>query len=385
MIQEADVGVGISGREGLQAARAADYSIARFKFLARLLLVHGRYSYNSAAFIAQYCFYKSMFIAFLQLGYSVCSGFAGSSFLGSVSLMTYNTFYTGLPALALVLDKDVPESELMLKPQLYQSCQSGSGINLQSMMEWFYLAVYHCVVVSVLTYNTHSGITGYLLGDNGQAHMALQAFTACVLLQLFLLFTLSNYITNYNLVTVVGTGVLFFVLNFVIDTIPQYENLGVMQVLIVDPVYYLFVLLVICVCIIPVVLRRFIIEYYNPTPSMRARQRVLSNLHSSPGMTSSSSISIPSSNKGNMFADNNESSSTHSPSRGSVGMGMGMGLGTADNSNHSNSPYFKMNDSQLKDAQEMVAMPPLNLEPRHTNFGFNQFSHNSHNSLSSRK
>lgn len=27
MIQQADIGVGISGREGLQAARAADYSI----------------------------------------------------------------------------------------------------------------------------------------------------------------------------------------------------------------------------------------------------------------------------------------------------------------------------------------------------------------------
>uniref|UniRef100_A0A0E0DCV6 P-type ATPase C-terminal domain-containing protein n=1 Tax=Oryza meridionalis TaxID=40149 RepID=A0A0E0DCV6_9ORYZ len=37
MIQEANIGVGISGREGLQAARAADYSIGKFKFLKRLL------------------------------------------------------------------------------------------------------------------------------------------------------------------------------------------------------------------------------------------------------------------------------------------------------------------------------------------------------------
>ena len=32
MIQEAHVGVGISGKEGLQAARVTDYSIAQFKF-----------------------------------------------------------------------------------------------------------------------------------------------------------------------------------------------------------------------------------------------------------------------------------------------------------------------------------------------------------------
>jgi len=67
MIQEANIGVGISGREGLQAARAADYSIGKFKFLKRLILIHGRYSYNRTAFISQYSFYKSLLICFIQI------------------------------------------------------------------------------------------------------------------------------------------------------------------------------------------------------------------------------------------------------------------------------------------------------------------------------
>jgi phospholipid-transporting ATPase len=42
MLQAAHVGVGISGgQEGMQAARAADFAIAQFSFLAKLLLVHG--------------------------------------------------------------------------------------------------------------------------------------------------------------------------------------------------------------------------------------------------------------------------------------------------------------------------------------------------------
>lgn len=45
MIQEAQVGIGITGKEGHQAARVSDYSIARFRFLAKLLLVHGRWNY----------------------------------------------------------------------------------------------------------------------------------------------------------------------------------------------------------------------------------------------------------------------------------------------------------------------------------------------------
>ncbi|XP_039061052.1 phospholipid-transporting ATPase 2 isoform X2 [Hibiscus syriacus] len=67
MIQQADIGVGISGREGLQAARAADYSIGKFRFLKRLILVHGRYSYNRTAFLSQYSFYKSLVICFIQI------------------------------------------------------------------------------------------------------------------------------------------------------------------------------------------------------------------------------------------------------------------------------------------------------------------------------
>ena len=45
MIKAADIGVGISGQEGMQAVLASDYSIAQFRYLERLLLVHGRWSY----------------------------------------------------------------------------------------------------------------------------------------------------------------------------------------------------------------------------------------------------------------------------------------------------------------------------------------------------
>lgn len=43
--QAADVGVGISGEEGLQAVNSSDYAIAQFRFLKKLLLVHGHWSY----------------------------------------------------------------------------------------------------------------------------------------------------------------------------------------------------------------------------------------------------------------------------------------------------------------------------------------------------
>jgi magnesium-transporting ATPase (P-type) len=59
MIKAAHVGVGISGLEGRQAVLASDYSIAQFRFLERLLLVHGRWSYMRLCSFLRYFFYKN--------------------------------------------------------------------------------------------------------------------------------------------------------------------------------------------------------------------------------------------------------------------------------------------------------------------------------------
>lgn len=68
MIQEAHVGIGVMGKEGRQAVRTSDYAIARFRFLWRVLLVHGHWYYVRAAVMVQYFFYKvtSCFLLFLK-------------------------------------------------------------------------------------------------------------------------------------------------------------------------------------------------------------------------------------------------------------------------------------------------------------------------------
>ena len=53
MIQAAHVGIGISGQEGMQAVNASDYAIAQFKYLRRLLLLHGRYNYRRMSKVSE--------------------------------------------------------------------------------------------------------------------------------------------------------------------------------------------------------------------------------------------------------------------------------------------------------------------------------------------
>jgi len=69
MIQMADIGIGIGGNEGMQAVMASDFAMTKFKYLKRLLLVHGSWCYNKLARTALYMFYKDTVRHFMY-----CSG-----------------------------------------------------------------------------------------------------------------------------------------------------------------------------------------------------------------------------------------------------------------------------------------------------------------------
>ena len=51
MIQAANAGVGIVGKEGKQASLAADFSITQFSHVGRLMVVHGRNRSEFSAFL----------------------------------------------------------------------------------------------------------------------------------------------------------------------------------------------------------------------------------------------------------------------------------------------------------------------------------------------
>ena len=80
MIIAAHVGVGIKGVEGNQAARSADYSIAQFKFLKRLILLYGRESLRKNGNLIMYNFYKNMLLVFPLFAYGFITGMSGTTF-----------------------------------------------------------------------------------------------------------------------------------------------------------------------------------------------------------------------------------------------------------------------------------------------------------------
>ncbi|KAJ3130575.1 hypothetical protein HK100_007966 [Physocladia obscura] len=101
MIQAAHLGVGISGVEGLQAARSADIAIAQFKYLQKLLLVHGGWAYARLSKLVLYCFYKNITLYLIQFWFSFDNGFSGQTIFESWIQSCYNIAFTLLQPVAL--------------------------------------------------------------------------------------------------------------------------------------------------------------------------------------------------------------------------------------------------------------------------------------------
>ncbi|CAH6720416.1 probable phospholipid-transporting ATPase Dnf3p [[Candida] jaroonii] len=154
MIQSADIGVGITGKEGLQAARASDYAIAQFRFLLKLLLVNGRYNYIRTSKFVLCTFYKELIFYLTQALYQRYTLFSGSSVYESWSLSMFNTLFTSLPVLVVgIFDKDLKPATLLAVPELYAKGRLYQAFNLKVFVSWMVLAALQSVGISFLSWH----------------------------------------------------------------------------------------------------------------------------------------------------------------------------------------------------------------------------------------
>ncbi|XP_064637664.1 probable phospholipid-transporting ATPase IA isoform X4 [Lineus longissimus] len=152
MIQAAHVGVGISGMEGLQAACASDYAIAQFRFLNKLLLVHGAWSYIRLCKLILYSFYKNICLYVIELWFAIQSGFSGQILFERWTIGLYNVIFTATPPLAIGLFDRYCSSESRLRfPALYKASQNAELFNVRVFWMWIINSIYHSILLYWLT------------------------------------------------------------------------------------------------------------------------------------------------------------------------------------------------------------------------------------------
>ncbi|XP_073147923.1 putative phospholipid-transporting ATPase 9 [Henckelia pumila] len=148
MLQEADIGIGISGVEGMQAVMSSDVAIAQFRFLERLLLVHGHWCYRRISSMICYFFYKNVTFGITLFLYEAYTSFSGQPAYNDWFLSLYNVFFTSLPVIAMgVFDQDVSARFCLKFPLLYQEGVQNLLFTWRRIIGWMLNGVCSALII----------------------------------------------------------------------------------------------------------------------------------------------------------------------------------------------------------------------------------------------
>ncbi|KAJ9082154.1 drs2 neo1 protein [Entomophthora muscae] len=225
MIQEAHVGIGISGNEGLMAARSSDYSIAQFRFLVPLILVHGRWNYYRCSRLILLTFYKVMTFYFSQYLYQYFTAFSGTSWYETWSFSLYNALYTISPVLVVgILEQDLPRDVLLEFPELYKDAGPAGqyfnvplyiGTMLTSWIHSFLITVPYFVLTiwtGVSSDEPPSGPEMYFVG------MSVY-WTAVAVVSLWVIILSSRYCTLIHMAIATASLVVYWTTQFIFNLV----------------------------------------------------------------------------------------------------------------------------------------------------------------------
>ncbi|NXJ18241.1 AT8B2 ATPase, partial [Dicrurus megarhynchus] len=267
MIKTAHIGVGISGQEGIQAVLASDYSFSQFKFLQRLLLVHGRWSYLRMCKFLCYFFYKNFAFTMVHFWFGFFCGFSAQTVYDQYFITLYNIVYTSLPVLAMgVFDQDVPEQRSMEYPKLYEPGQ----LNLLFNKREFFICIAQGIYTSVLMFFIPYGVFADATRDDGAQLADYQSFAVTVATSLVIVVSVqigldTGFWTAINHFFIWGSLAAYFAILFTMHSdglfrvFPnQFRFVGNAQNTLAQPTVWLTIALTTIVCIMPVVAFRFL-------------------------------------------------------------------------------------------------------------------------------
>ncbi|KAI2655301.1 Phospholipid-transporting ATPase ID [Labeo rohita] len=253
MIKTAHIGVGISGQEGIQAVLASDYSFSQFRFLQRLLLVHGRWSYLRMCRFLCYFFYKNFAFTMVHFWFGFFCGFSAQTVYDQYFITLYNIVYTSLPVLAMgIFDQDVPEQRSLEYPKLYEPGQ----LNLLFNKREFFICIAQGIYTSVVLFFIPYGVLSHATQSNGVPLADYQTFAIALD---------TGYWTAINHFFIWGSLGTYFTILFAMHSSilfnifpKQFHFLGSAHNTLGQPVVWLTIALATVICIAPVLAFRFL-------------------------------------------------------------------------------------------------------------------------------
>uniref|UniRef100_A0A8C1NLD9 Phospholipid-transporting ATPase n=1 Tax=Cyprinus carpio TaxID=7962 RepID=A0A8C1NLD9_CYPCA len=272
MIKTAHIGVGISGQEGMQAVLASDYSFAQFRYLQRLLLVHGRWSYHRMCNFLCYFFYKNFAFTLVHFWYGFLCGFSAQTVYDQWFITLFNIVYTSLPVLAMGLFDQVSLYSLRF-PNLYRPGQLNQLFNKRK----FFTCTLQGVCTSFILFFIPYGAFMTAVRDDGAHISDQQTFAVTIATSLVIVVSVqigldTNYWTAVNHFFIWGSLAVYFAILFAMHSdgiftiFPnQFPFIGTARNSLNQKIVWLVILLTTVVCIMPMVAVRFIKADLYPT------------------------------------------------------------------------------------------------------------------------
>ncbi|GLT41731.1 hypothetical protein SLA2020_157740 [Shorea laevis] len=270
MIQMADVGVGICGQEGRQAVMASDFAMGQFRFLKRLLLVHGHWNYQRVAYLVLYNFYRNAVFVLMLFWYILCTAFSTTSALTDWSSVFYSVIYTSIPTIVVgILDKDLSHRTLLEYPKLYGTGHRHEAYNLQlfwiTMIDtlWQSLVLFY---IPLFTYK-ESSVDIWSMGS-------LWTIAVVILVNIHLAMDIKRWVFITH-VAVWGSVIITYACMVVLDSIPIFPNYWTIYHLIKSPTYWLTIFLIVVVGLLPRFLVKVVHQIFWPSDIQIAREAEL--------------------------------------------------------------------------------------------------------------
>ncbi|MCD7446796.1 putative phospholipid-transporting ATPase 4 [Datura stramonium] len=133
------------------AVMASDFAVAQFRFLERLLVVHGHWCYKRIAQMICYFFYKNIVFGLTLFYFEVFAGFSGQSVYNDMYMILFNVLLTSLPVIALgVFEQDVSSEVCLQFPALYQQGPKNLFFDWYRILGWLSNGIYTSLVIFFL-------------------------------------------------------------------------------------------------------------------------------------------------------------------------------------------------------------------------------------------
>ena len=224
MIKLANVGIGIFGKEGCQAAFNSDYAFSQFKYLKRLLFVNGRFTLLRNTYFLNMFFFKNLFSTLQPILFTFYNLYSGSFFYDEFYDSMFNTFVSIIPLIVFsIIDEDIDanfknyhkkEGKMLpyLMPDLYSQTRDSEPFNIIKYLICTVISIiYACLIYFFFNYvdiemikNRHGHVVTYY-------EIIFYVYFSIIFVHFFMVYIDTSY---FNLLIYI-----FFIIQIIADTL----------------------------------------------------------------------------------------------------------------------------------------------------------------------